>query len=226
MKKQIFALLCAGLLCVTFVACNQRTGSASVPQSSSLATAPTAQSSNTPKDSPVTGHWHCQMDMTEVMGSMPDMEVDTSAYDGELVLGMNWVFNPDGTYQMMITDEDWMAFLNGMEAMYKAIIKTVFEESIRQNAPSMTPEEYLAATDRTWDDVYAASDINAMLNTMERLENSSGIYKVENGKLYTTENSFFQEDDGVPFELTEDELRVVLPIDEQTHTQLTLKRAE
>lgn len=220
MKKRISVFLCAALVCFAFAACNADSGQ----EETTVAAA--TQSLDEQQETALAGQWQCRLDMLEIMDTMLGTDVDMSTYDGELVLEMNWEFTADGTYQMVITDDAWDTFLKGMEDMYKAIIREVFEESIRQANPSITIEEYLDAAEMTWDDVYESMNIEASMEAVPRMENSSGVYKVEDGKLYTSEEAEFEEEEGTPFDLTEDELRVSLPIMEGEPVEMTLVRVK
>ena len=223
MKKGISVFLCIALICFACTACNANPGPGDTTAPETVAT---IQSLNDRQEMALVGRWQCRLDMLEIMGSMLGTDVDMSAYTGELVLEMNWEFASDGTYQMVITDDAWNAFLKGMEDMYKTIIREVFKASIQQANPNITIEEYLDAANMTWDDVYEGMNIEASMEAVPRMENSSGFYKVEDGKLYTTEEAEFEEEDGTPFALTEDELRVSLTILEGGPVELTLMRVK
>lgn len=171
------------------------------------------------------GNWKAEIDMTDVVvdsfaAEIGDEEVMSYFDFGKIMTELTFTFNEDGTYKMTmeLSNKTVKAFNTALEEGVRAYMEDIIAAQIE--AYGMTMEEfeaeYLEETGVTVaDDIDAnIEELMAEFDIEELLADSSieGNWKVENGKLYMTEDVDDDFEDGtydVYEDLTEESFKIV-----------------
>lgn len=176
MKKWISICLCAVLLlglCLSFSGC-------------------------TPTDAErFQGKWEIRVDMARIIAESAtasggeDANAMMKFFDfKDLLLKMTMEFKEDGTYACTVDEASLDAMLDKVSDIMVAGLEDYFADQIRQAGLSMTVDELLKLSGTSLEALAEELD-KEMKKAMdeEKLEmNSAGTYKVEEGKLYTSDD--------------------------------------
>ena len=172
-------------------------------------TDPTDPGPATPAN-PLVGHWEWDMDMTEHMNTMMSMtEMAGYIEFTDVVFCMDFVINEDGTYSMYIDETATQSKAATMKQEFKTGYSNYLSALLAANNISMTLEEFLLTQSISLD-TEAENFVNGMMDSFGDMD-ETGIYKVENGKLYVTEDTTFDEEDGRPYTLEDNKLIIECP---------------
>lgn len=213
MKKLLCLLLCA-LMCVTVALGMSACGDKSDVDTGS-------NQSESPKKTAeelIIGKWVCDFKFTkDFFNQILDdeeagMEEMLEYFDlSKLSLKIAMEFKNDGTAKAGVADKDAEAFVDAyIEVMGDGMIKTM--EDIAEEA-GMTFDDYLeqmGMTEKEFIDSFKQEiDTNEIKNQfIDGVVGESGYYQIKDGKLYTSDDKTFEEDEAEEFEVTEDTLKL------------------
>ena len=163
-----------------------------------------------PSANPLVGNWEWNMDMTEQLNTMlAQTELGSFVTLTDLAFLVKFEIKEDGTYKMYVDQAEIQSKTEKVKQDFKAGYPNYIEAVLAANNMNMTVEEFLLAYNMSMDTEAEkfASGIMTSFNEMDE----TGIYKVENGKLYITEDTTFDEEDGRPYTLEGNNLTVICP---------------
>ena len=134
------------------------------------------------------GIWKSEQQLSNYMDLLGEMDVDDPEIldylklDG-ISITIMLTFNKDGTFISMINKE---SYETAMKKIFENTIIATIEDTIATMGLDMSVDEYLAELETTIDELYAQSIDEEVLSEGLAQSSRMGNWKVENGKLYTT----------------------------------------
>ncbi len=123
------------------------------------------------------GDWAADMDITEALGEMLDMLGAEGLESSKLVVPVNFSFGQDGSYKVEVNKDDFLPVM-------KDWMGDMLEKILKAQGIEMSLEEYLETSGMTLDDILEEAFTDESIDEMTGEMNSTGKYKVEEGKLY------------------------------------------
>ena len=190
MKKRVLSVLVAALLLLTMLtACGSKT------------------------DKAMLGKWVCEMDFGSYLneGLATEPEIAQYLMVDEFVLEVELYLNEDGTYKMVADEEAAKEMFKGVQEDFKEGMGKYLDAMIKEQGLNMTVDEMLQMSGTTFDALVEEAFGDAMLNEMISEFETEGKYKVEDGKLYMSEDLDSEIDEEVyeTYEFSGDEFKLL-----------------
>ncbi len=159
------------------------------------------------------GSWEFDIDMTEMMDEQMGSDPTMGKYFDfkDLSFTLNVEYKNDGTYSAKIDETSIDAFITSVTAAMKSGMTKYFEDMIAQTPEmeGMTVDQVLAALGTDLDTLITSTVTKESLMESFGETNTSGVYKIEENKLYMAETTEEINDEYVTFDIiNNDEIKI------------------
>ncbi len=160
----------------------------------------------------ILGTWEAEIDYTEVMNSDSGLDEEMADYIKveDFKFTVRATMNKDGTYKFVVTEESAKKALDNFKKAMVSGYKDYFADMAAEY--DMTVEDFLAEMEvssvEEFVDLFFGEE---MMEVFTAEFNSEGIYKIENGKFYTSNDGEDEIDESEyeTYELSENEFKLI-----------------
>ena len=160
----------------------------------------------------ILGTWEAEIDYTELMNSDSGLDEEMADYIKveNFKFTVRATMNKDGTYKFVVTEESAKKALDNFKKAMVSGYKDYFADMAAEY--DMTVEDFLAEMEvssvEEFVDLFFGEE---MMEVFTAEFNSEGIYKIENGKFYTSNDGEDEIDESEyeTYELSENEFKLI-----------------
>ncbi|MBQ5602565.1 MAG: hypothetical protein IIU77_07085 [Clostridia bacterium] len=160
----------------------------------------------------ILGTWEAEIDYTEAMNSDSGLDEEMADYIKveDFKFTVRATMNKDGTYKFVVTEESAKKALDNFKKAMVSGYKDYFADMAAEY--DMTVEDFLAEMEvssvEEFVDLFFGEE---MMEVFTAEFNSEGIYKIENGKFYTSYDGEDEIDESEyeTYELSENEFKLI-----------------
>ena len=160
----------------------------------------------------ILGTWEAEIDYTELMNSDSGLDEEMADYIKveDFKFTVRATMNKDGTYKFVVTEESAKKALDNFKKAMVSGYKDYFADMAAEY--DMTVEDFLAEMEvssvEEFVDLFFGEE---MMEVFTAEFNSEGIYKIENGKFYTSNDGEDEIDESEyeTYELSENEFKLI-----------------
>lgn len=158
----------------------------------------------------IIGKWAGSIDiagfMNEEFEGMKEMGISLEEELKELPVAIEFEFNKDGTYKVKFDEKSFDEFFGKLKDSMKKVFESSFKEAAKE--AGITLEQFMEFSGTSLDELVEQSFSDEVKKEMKDDGSSEGKYKLENGKLFMTDekDGEFKEDEYVNYAFIGDDL--------------------